>query len=65
MKGELSVKCVLFKEKIMLISQLIKSNHRVLSKRKVDTHGAPVFATDYSTTVVATEMCTIHYEHSI
>jgi hypothetical protein len=62
MKGELSVKCVLFKEKIMFISQLIKSN---LSKHRVDTHGAPVFATDYSPTVIATEMCTNHYEHSI
>ncbi len=63
--GELSVKCVLFKEKIMLISQLIKSNYGVLSKHRVDARGAPVFATDYSTTVIATEMCTNHYEHSI
>jgi hypothetical protein len=63
--GELSVKCVLLKKKIMFKSQLIKSNHRVLSKHRVYTHGEPVFATDYSTTVIETEMCTNHFEHSI
>ncbi len=31
-----------FKEKIMFKSHLIKSNHRVLGKNKVDTYGAPI-----------------------
>jgi hypothetical protein len=33
---------LLSKEKIMVKIQLIKSNHNVLRKNKVDTYGAPV-----------------------
>ncbi len=40
--SDMSIKLVLYKEKIMLKSQMIKSNHRVLSKHKVDTCGGPV-----------------------
>jgi hypothetical protein len=49
----------------MFKSHLIKSNHRVLRKNEVDTYGAPVFASDYSTTVLATKMCTNSNEHSM
>jgi len=48
--GDKSVNVLLFKEKIMLKSPFMKSNHRVLSKN-VYTYGAPVFAPDYSATV--------------
>jgi hypothetical protein len=43
------------------ISCLIVSKYnktRVLGKNKVDTYGAPVFAPDYSATVLATKICT-------
>ncbi len=39
-------------------SHILKSNHRVLQKNEVDTYGAPVFAADYSMTVIAAQMCT-------
>ncbi len=42
----------------MFESHLIKSDHRVPMKNKVDTDGAQNFAPDYSTTVLAGEMCT-------
>jgi hypothetical protein len=32
----------------MFKSHEIKSDHRVLRKKKVDTHGEPIFAPDYS-----------------
>ncbi len=38
----------------MLKNNVIKSNHRVIRKNKVDTYGAP----KYSATVVADKMCT-------
>jgi hypothetical protein len=38
--GDLSAKLLLFKEKVMIESQLIKSNPRVL-KKQVETCGAP------------------------
>ncbi len=44
----------------MFKSQLIKSNHRVLSKNEVDTYGAPVFAPNYSDIAYADKMCTNH-----
>jgi hypothetical protein len=38
---------------------------KVLMKNEVlDTYGAPVFAPDYSTTVLAIKMCTNSNEHS-
>jgi hypothetical protein len=49
----------------MFKSHQIKSNHRVLRKNEVDTCGAPVFAPDYSTTVLAAKMCTNSTEHSM
>jgi hypothetical protein len=50
----------------MFESHHIKSNHRVLGKTEVDTHyGAPVFAPDYSTTVLGAKMCTNSNEHSM
>jgi hypothetical protein len=47
--GDLSVKDLLFRDKIMFKSHLIKSNHS--HKQNVDTNGAPVFASDYNATV--------------
>jgi hypothetical protein len=44
------------KEKNIFKSHLIKPGHRVLIKNLVYTYGAPVFATDYSTTGLATKM---------
>jgi hypothetical protein len=40
--GDLSFKKLLCKKKNVFKSNLIKSNHRVLRKNKVDTYGAPV-----------------------
>jgi hypothetical protein len=40
--GDRKVKFVLFNEKIMFRSHLIKSNHRVLRKSVVDGNGATV-----------------------
>ncbi len=47
--GDFSIIFLLYNEKIMFKSHYIKSNHRVLMKNIVDTHGAPVFAPDYGT----------------
>jgi hypothetical protein len=43
----------------MFKSHLIQSNHRVPRKNEVDTYGVPVFAPDYSTTVLSARMCTM------
>ncbi len=44
----------------------IKSDHRAQRKNYIDTtYGAPVFAPDYSTTVLAAKMCINSDEHSI
>ncbi len=40
--GDLSVIFLPSEEKIMLKSHLIKSDHRVLRKNKIDSYGAPV-----------------------
>ncbi len=37
---------LLFNVNIVFKSHLMKSNHRVLRKNKVDTYGAPVFLPD-------------------
>ncbi len=42
----------------MLKCQLIISGHRVLRQNLGDTYGAPVFAPDYSATVLAAKMWT-------
>jgi len=60
----MGLKRLLFKEKIMFYTQLIKPNNRP-GQNRVDTYGAPVFAPDYSITVLVAEMCTNHLEHSI
>jgi hypothetical protein len=41
----------------MLKSHLLKSNHRVLRKNKVDTYEAPVFAPDYHAILLTAKMC--------
>ncbi len=41
-----SVKFLLVNEKFIFKSQLIKLNHRFLSKFKKDISGAPIFAPD-------------------
>jgi hypothetical protein len=48
-----------------LKSNQIKSGHRVLRKNLVDTYGAPVFASDYSTSVLVAKMRTNSDEHSM
>ncbi len=55
----------LFMMKIMFKSCQIKSDLRVLTKNKVDTYRAPIFAPDYSATVHTAEMCTNSNEHSM
>ncbi len=53
MHGDLSVIFfAFFKEKIMFKSHFIKSNHRDISKNKVDTYESPVFVADYSNAVL-------------
>jgi hypothetical protein len=42
----------------MFKSHFIKSNHRDISKNKVDTYESPVFAADYGATVLAANLCT-------
>ncbi len=49
----------------MFTSHLIKSNHRVLRKHRVNTYAAPVFLHDYNATVLVAKMCANHHEHSI
>ena len=66
MDGPFERKCfTFFKDKIPFKSHLVKSNHRVLRKNKVDTYGAPVFAPYYSPIVLVTKMCTNSDEHSL
>ncbi len=55
---DLRVFFTFFKVKIMFKSHKIKSNHRVLRKNEVEIFGTPVFATGYSTIVLAAIICT-------
>jgi hypothetical protein len=43
----------------MFKSHCVKSKHRVQGKMKVDSYGLPIFAPDYSTTVLALTQMTI------
>jgi hypothetical protein len=61
----LSVKILPLDKNIMFKSQLAKPNHIDLRKHRGDTYGALVFSPDYGTTVLLTEMCTNHNDHSI
>ncbi len=63
--GDLRVIFCFFKEKIMYKSHEIKSNHRVLRKKYLETYGASVFAPDYIATVLAAQMCTNSIEHNM
>ncbi len=49
--GDLSVIYYFLKQKVIFKSYYIKSDYRVEGKNKVETYGALVFATYYSTTV--------------
>jgi hypothetical protein len=60
----LSVKFLLFNEKIMFKSQFIKTNTESYRQNRVDTNGEPVFAPDCSATVSLAKMCTNHHECS-
>jgi hypothetical protein len=60
--GDLRIIFLNFKEKIKLKNHLMKSNHRVLRKNKVDIHGAPVFAPDYNTNYFSSHNS---HEHSM
>jgi hypothetical protein len=59
--------CIFYflKEKIVFKTLLIKSKIRVPWKNKVDTYEAPVFAPDFSTNVLAAQMCANFYDHSM
>ncbi len=61
--GDCSEKKVLFMEKILFKSHKIISNHRALRKNRVDTHGAPVFAPNYSASDLAVKMCSNSNKH--
>jgi hypothetical protein len=63
--GDLSIIFLLFRAKIKFKNHLIKSNCRVLWKNEVDNYGAPVFAPDYSTFVLAFKMFSNSNEHSM
>jgi hypothetical protein len=54
---DLSVYFLPFNQKIMFKHQLIKSNHRVPRKNKVEIYGTIVFAPDDSATVLTAKMC--------
>jgi hypothetical protein len=49
----------------MFKSCQIKSNYKVPKKNKIDTYEAPVFAVDYSGTVLVAKICTNSNEHSM
>ncbi len=49
----------------MFKSHQIKSGHRVLKKKEVHTNGKLVFEPDYSTTVLAANLCTTSNELSM
>jgi hypothetical protein len=50
----------------MFKSHQIKSNRRVLSKKKeLDSYGAPVLSTDYGATVLASKMSANSNSHSM
>ncbi len=50
--GNLSVKYLLFKENVMFKSQLVEMKPQSPQENRVDTYGAPIFAPDYSATVL-------------
>jgi hypothetical protein len=49
----------------MFKSHQIKSNHRTLRENEVCKYEAPVFAPDYSTSVLAAKMCTNTNQHCV
>ncbi len=49
----------------MFKSHQIKSDLRVLKKKEVHTYGTTVFAPDYSTIVLAANLCTNSNGHSM
>ncbi len=57
--GDFSDLFYIFKEKIMFKSHVIQSNHKVPRKNEVDTYGVPIFAPDYSATVLLASTCTM------
>ncbi len=63
--GDLSINVILFMEKIMLKSHLVKTDYRDLRITKLDIYVAPVLSTDYSATVLAAKMCTNCHELSM
>ncbi len=58
--GDFSERFLLNKEKIMVKSHLIKSNHRVLIKILSTNLWSPCFAPDYVITVLVADMCIYH-----
>ncbi len=63
--GDLCVIFLLLKEETRFKIYLIKSNHRVLRKNKVDIYGASIFVPDNCATVLAAKMFTNSHEHSL
>ncbi len=49
----------------MFKSHKIKSDHGVLRNKEEDTYEVPIFAPDYSATVLEVKMCTNSNEHSM
>ncbi len=54
--GDLSVNVILFKERIMFKSHLVKSDRRVLRINRLDIYAEPVLSLDYSATVSAAKL---------
>jgi hypothetical protein len=54
-----------FQGKSMFKGDSVKTKQRVLRKNKLDTDGAPVFASHNSAKVLAAKMCTNSNEHCI
>jgi hypothetical protein len=49
----------------MFKSHRINTNYRAIRKNKIDMNGAPVFAVDYISSVLAAKMCTNSHKHSM
>ncbi len=63
--GDLSAIFLLFKEIILFKSHLIRSTQGGPKKNAEHTFGAPVFAPDYSATILVAKMCANSNEHSM
>jgi len=65
MPGWFELKKLHFKEEIMFKNHQIKSNHRVLWKNEVETHGLQILHLIIVPLGLAAKMCTNSNEHSM